>query len=366
MTTVTIIGCGAIGAMLAYELSKDLDANALEVTVLEAQSQPAMQATGASLGVLMAASSSKAKGGLVSLRLASLRRFDRLITELTQQTNRQILYNRHGILNLSRSPEAEIKARSLIEIRKAQGFELQWLEQDDMSQRFPQWLADGGLFSPCDRAVHPKQLVEALVEAATQNGVKFCWNVPVQDLGNIKSDRLVITAGLGSNALVAPYLPKSEQDLLIPVGGQALLVKVPDLHLQNIIHAENEDSSDINSDINIVPLGGDRYWIGATLEFEYEVLPRPANVQFLLDQAIAWCPAFAQAEVLETWAGDRPRPQCVKAPILGFLPNHPRILLATGHYRNGVMMAAVTAQITKDLLLYGSSDLPWQSFALSP
>jgi glycine/D-amino acid oxidase-like deaminating enzyme len=310
----------------------------------------------------MAASSSKAKGGLVSLRLASLSRYDRLITELNEQTNRQILYDRNGILNLCRSPDAEIKARSLIEIRKNQGFELQWLEQDAMTQKFPMWLANGGLFSPCDRAVHPKQLVEALVEAATHNGVKFYWNVPVRDLADIKSDRLVITAGLGSNALVAPFLPKPEQDLLIPVGGQALLVKVPDLHLQNIIHAENEDGLDIN----IVPLGGDLYWIGATLEFEYEILPRQANVPFLLEQAIAWCPTFAKAEVLETWAGERPRPQCVKAPILGFLPNHPRILLATGHYRNGVMMAAVTAKITRDLLLYGSSNLPWQSFALSP
>lgn len=362
MKTVTIIGCGAIGAMLAYELSKDLDTNALEVTVLEAQAQPAMQATGASLGVLMAASSSKAKGGLVSLRLASLSRYDRLITELTEQTNLEILYNRNGILNLSRSPDAEMKARSLIEIRKIQGFELQWLEKDVMTQRFPQWLAEGGLLSSCDRAVHPHQLVNALVTAATQNGVKFCWNTPVQNLEDIQSDLFVITAGLGSNELVKPFLPKLDQDLLIPVGGQALLVKVPDLNLKNIINAENEDESDIN----IVPLGGDRYWIGATVEFEYEILPRPTNVQFLLEQAIAWCPAFAQAEVLETWAGDRPRPQCVKAPILGFLPNHPHILLATGHYRNGVMMAAVTAQITKDLLLNGSSDLPWQSFSLSP
>ncbi|MFO0214181.1 MAG: NAD(P)/FAD-dependent oxidoreductase, partial [Pseudanabaena sp.] len=118
------------------------------------------------------------------------------------------------------------------------------------------------------------------------------------------------------------------------------------------------------SDINIVPLGDDQYWLGATVEFEYELLPREENIALLLAQAIAWCPAFANAEVLETWSGERPRPQGTRAPILGFVPNHPQMLIATGHYRNGVMMAPVTAQITKDLLLTGKSDLPWQPFSL--
>jgi len=176
MKTVTIIGCGVIGAMLAYELSK----TELKVTVLESNPLPAMMATGSALGVLMAASSSKAKGPLVRLRLASLSLYDRLIDDLNSQTNCNILYNRNGILSLLRSPEEKNKARSLIEIRKEQGFKLQWLERDVISQQYSQWLTDDGLFSPCDRAVHPTQLVDALVAAATQNGVKFYWNATVR------------------------------------------------------------------------------------------------------------------------------------------------------------------------------------------
>jgi|JFJP01.1.fsa_nt_gi glycine/D-amino acid oxidase-like deaminating enzyme len=360
MKNITIIGCGVIGAMLAYELSKCRITDGLEVTVMEAKSDPAMVATGASLGVLMAVCSAKARGTLVRLRLASLSKYDRLISELTEQTNQDILYNRNGLLNLYRSPNAETTARSLIEIRRKQGFELQWLEHQKIIERFSQWQAEGGLFSPCDRAVHPPQLVKALVSAATENGVKFLWNRPVKNLEDISSDRLVITSGLGSNPLVATFLKNQTQDLLQPVGGQAVRVKVPNLNLKAIVHAENEDGSDIN----IVPLGDDQYWLGATLEFEYAPLPRQANVTLLLEQAIAWCPTFARAEVLETWAGDRPRPDGFQSPILGFVPNHPHMLIATGHYRNGVMMAPVTAQITKDLLLTGDSDLPWRPFAL--
>jgi glycine oxidase len=364
MKNVSIIGCGIIGAMLAYELSLDKSESKLNVTVVEANAKPAMVATGSALGVLMAASSSRARGVLVKLRLASLSKYDRLISDLTAQTNINILYNRNGILNLYRSPDAETKSRSLAEIRKRQGFELQWLDREQISENFPQWKTDGGLLSPCDRAVHPTQLVTALVEAATQNGAKFLWNTKFDNLEDQSCDRIIVTSGLGSNKLLAPLLknhPKySGQDLLQSVGGQALLLHIPNLNLQNVVHIENEDGSDLN----IVPLGCDRYWLGATLEFEPNQLPRDANVSLLLENAIAWCPTFMNAEVLETWAGDRPRPQANQSPILGFVPDHPHILIATGHYRNGVLMAPITAQITKDLLLTGTSDLPWRPFTL--
>lgn len=360
MKNITIIGCGVIGAMLAYELSKCRSTYGLEVTVIEVNAHPALVATGASLGVLMAVCSAKARGTLVKLRLASLSKYDRLIAELIAQTQQDLLYNRNGILNLYRSPDAETTARSLIEIRRKQGFELQWLEHQEITEQFSQWQSESGLFSPCDRAVHPTKFVNALVAAATQNGVKFIWNTPVKNLEDISSDRIVITSGMGSNPLIAPFLKNQTQDLLLPVGGQALRLKVPNLNLKAIVHAENEDGTDIN----IVPLGDDQYWLGATLEFEPSQLPRESNVSFLLEQAISWCPTFANAEVLEVWAGDRPRPQANQAPILGFIPDHPHILIATGHYRNGVMMAPITAQITKDLLLTGESDLPWRPFAL--
>lgn len=368
MKSVTIIGCGVIGAMLAYELSKDKNKgknnDEFRITVLEANARPAMVSTSSALGVLMAASSSRARGVLVKLRLASLSKYDRLIAELTDQTQCDILYNRKGILNLYRSPDAESKSRSLSEIRARQGFALQWLDREEVSADFPLWKTDGGLLSPCDRAVHPTQLVNALVEAATQNGVKFLWNTSVNNLEEISSDRIVVTSGLGANALLAPFLqnhPKyAGQDLMQPVGGQALLLHIPNLNLQNVVHIENEDGSDLN----IVPLGGDRYWLGATLEFEPKQIPCEANVSLLLEQAIAWCPTFADAEVLETWAGDRPRPLANQSPILGFVPDHPHLLVATGHYRNGVLMAPITAQITKDLLLTGTSDLPWRPFTL--
>ncbi|CAN1212622.1 FAD dependent oxidoreductase [Tumidithrix helvetica PCC 7403] len=379
---VTIIGCGVVGAVLAYELSKVADEADLQIVVLEAASHPARGSTGAALGVLMAACSQTMRGHLVMLRLASLCHYDRLVDELAAATEQEIPYHR-GILCLYGDSEAAARCQTLIPYREAQGFPLHWLSQPDLGVQYPQFQVSGGLYSPCDRTIHPTKFVQSLVKASERNGVQFRWNCPIaslqdlpEDLSHSHSDSnwIVITAGMGANALLAPLLPtllptqcstdEPDAELLQAVGGQAIAVHVPNLNLRQVVHAEPSEGPYIN----IVPLGSDRYWVGATVEFEAtqsnQQLPMEANIPLLLESAIAFCPDFAKAKVLETWAGDRPRPKANKAPILGFLPHHPHVLVAIGHYRNGMLMAPITAQITRDLILHGKSDLPWQKFSL--
>lgn len=71
-------------------------------------------------------------------------------------------------------------------------------------------------------------------------------------------------------------------------------------------------------------------------------------------QAIAFCPALAQATVIKTWSGLRPRPEGRPAPVIEPLPGYNNVLLATGHYRNGVLLAPATAQIIAQMII--SSD----------
>jgi glycine/D-amino acid oxidase-like deaminating enzyme len=357
---VLIIGCGVVGAMLAYDLSEA----GFAVTVWESCAHPAQGATRASLGVLMAACSQKTKGDLVTLRLASLSRYDRLTDELTERTGIDLSYNRHGILCLYATDE-KTRCQELIRVRQEQGLALHWLDRNAVATQYTQWRAQGGLYSPCDRAVHPVQLVRALVLAAQQNGAKFFWNQPLPSLDCLLPvDWTVVAAGLGCNDILAAYskahLGEKRSPLLQAVGGQAITMRVLDLNLQTVVHAEDANGDDIN----IVPLGGDRYWVGATVEFDRPDLPCDTNIALLRDRGAAFCPAFADAEVLETWAGDRPRPRGLRAPILGFLPGYRNVLIATGHYRNGILMAPVTARITCDLISCGDSDLPWRTFSL--
>ncbi len=62
-----------------------------------------------------------------------------------------------------------------------------------------------------------------------------------------------------------------------------------------------------------------------------------------MEGAIAFCPDLKQATILETWSGKRPRPEGIPAPIIEKLSGYGNVLLATAHYRNGVLLAPATA-----------------------
>jgi glycine/D-amino acid oxidase-like deaminating enzyme len=352
-----VVGCGVIGATIAYELSR----LSLSVQVIEARSQPGMGATGAALGVLMAACSQKPDGDLVELRLASLRRYDRLIADLIAETGLDIPYNQAGILSIYADPEAEAKWSPTIQVRRAQGFSLKWLDRSALQSQYPLLSAQNGMYSESDRALHPAKLVQALVQAARQHGANFTFSSHVEKLSDLPDvDWIVITAGLGSERLLHSLDLGNDAPLLMPVGGQAIEIYLPGLDMSEVIHAV-----DLNgSDINIVPLGQDCYWVGATVEFEPKDLPREANVKTLLETASQFCPLMQRAKVLKTWAGDRPRPRRARSPILGFVPGHQNVLLATGHYRNGILMAPISAQIICDLIARRDSELPWRGISI--
>jgi glycine/D-amino acid oxidase-like deaminating enzyme len=140
---------------------------------------------------------------------------------------------------------------------------------------------------------------------------------------------------------------------LIPVLGQAIHLKL-DRPLGKI----NFQPVITGNDVHIVPLNGGEqateYWVGATVEFPSDggaIEAAPALLDEVMQQAIAFCPALATAKRLETWSGLRPRPEGRSAPIIDYLPGFSNILLATGHYRNGVLLAPATAQAIRETIL---------------
>jgi len=106
----------------------------------------------------------------------------------------------------------------------------------------------------------------------------------------------------------------------------------------------------------LVPLGNGEYWVGATVEFPAETVgnamaPLPDQLEQMWTGAIGFCPALANAEIHQSWSGLRPRPQGQPAPIIGPLDGYENVLLATGHYRNGVLLAPATAQLVRDMIV---------------
>ncbi|GET37405.1 NAD(P)/FAD-dependent oxidoreductase [Microseira wollei] len=356
MSRITIIGCGVVGAAIAYELSL---IPGLSITVLDKQ-LPAQGATSAALGVLMGIISQKIKGKAWQLRQTSLQRYETLIPELEANTNRQILYNRLGILMLVPSVA---DWENLVEIRQSQGWHLEIWDIDQVLSKCPQLNLENitaAIYSPQDRQLDPSGLTLALVEAAGRNSVNFKFGVTVEEItstggicyqietsnGQIETDWIVISAGLGSTPITASLAQKID---IQPVLGQAL-----HLRLENPLGNSDFQPVITSDDIHIVPVGDQEYWVGATVEFPTdagEVVADPSLLDKVMAGAIAFCPPLSQATILRTWSGLRPRPQGYPAPIIGQLPGYNNILLATGHYRNGVLLAPATAIAIRDAIL---------------
>ncbi|ASC72907.1 Glycine oxidase [Halomicronema hongdechloris C2206] len=355
---IVIIGCGIIGATVAYELSRE---PGITVQVLDHQT-PAQASTGAALGVLMGAISHKTKGRAWRLREASLQRYDALIAEVEAITGQTIPYNRQGILSLCFDATELPRWQSLQRLRQQQGWPLEIWSPDHLGQACPHidpQQVVAAIYSPRDRQVNPTVLTQALVDAAQHQGAHCDFTASVQALhrhgdgvtvetseGSHDADRVIISAGLGSSALTAAW---PQPVAMVPVLGQAVRLRL----LQPL--GKSDFQPVINGhDIHLVPLGHQEYWLGATVEFppaEHSPTADPARLEAVVQGGVAYCPALATAEVVEQWQGLRPRPQGQPAPVIQPLAEDERIWLATGHYRNGVLLAPGTALTLKQRLM---------------
>lgn len=373
---IAIAGCGIIGATIAYELSQ---VPGLSITVIDKFSPPTLSdmtatafvspnSTGAALGVLMGIISHKLKGKAWGLREASLQRYETLLPELEAIIGRSIPCNRQGILSLCFPSENLDKWERLVEIRRKQGFSLEIWDNHQLQQVCPQVSNNnvtGGIYSPQDRQINPTALTMALIDGARHNGVEFKFGVNVLGIvsppsaisqrcdtietteGRIIVDHFIIAAGLGSSSLTAQL--KQFVDIR-PVLGQAL-----QLRLRNPLGNPDFQPIITGNDVHIVPVGNGDYWVGATVEFppdnSDEIPSQPELLQGILKQAIAFCPELATATTIRTWSGLRPRPEGRPAPIIERLPGFRNILLATGHYRNGILLAPATAMAIREMII---------------
>ncbi len=367
MSRVAIVGGGAVGAAIAYELSRR---PAFTVTLLE-RAAPAAGSTQAALGVLMGAISQKTKGRAWRLRAASLRRYASLIDELQTLTGLAIPHNQQGIVLLHfRDADDWPKWESLQAQRQQDGWLLERWSRSQLAARCPHLAIDanaidGAIYSPRDRQIDPVALTNALIAGARLNGAQCHFGAEVTEIHceptgrnrrasrvqagrlELDCDWLIVAAGLGSLPLTA----QMQQPLALrPVLGQACEVRLsapfgsPDF--QPVLSG---------NDVHLVPLGGDRYWVGATVEFPDaagQVTASPEIWQQVWQRAIAFYPQLAAGEIVRQWSGCRPRPEGQGAPVIGPLAGYDNVLLATGHYRNGVLLAPATAGAIAELVTH--------------
>ncbi len=377
---VVIIGSGIVGATIAYELSQ---ISGLQITVVDRQPQPPKAnqttydtGTGAALGLLMASISKKPKGRNLAMRFAGVDWYDRVIPEITATTGLTVPVNQQGLLMLEFAEEQLATWKSLVPIRQAQGRRLEIWDGVQLQTQAPHLdLTDviAGIYSPDDRQIHPAIVTQVLIAAAQKRGVTFRFGVEVtgsthtsgkvQEVltnhGTIACEQLIIAAGLGAFPLTQTL---SQPIAIWPVLGQAI-------HLRSPIQLGHPNFQPVctGHDIHLVPLGAVsdhwEYWVGATVEFSEDANPTPDPSMFetLMQRAIGLYPGLIQAAPIRQWSGLRPRPQGRPAPVIERLPNYDNVIVAAGHYRNGVLLAPATAIAVRSLLTQDNTGKTWLS-----
>jgi len=336
-----------VGLSVAWRLLEQGHDVTLIDPALEA-GQPPGAGSSAALGLLMAQVFRRSSGRGWRLRQQSLALWEHWRSALAQRGH-AIPY-RPGLLQLATNLEAFIAQRRLAEQRQAQGLPLRLLEAEEIAHLQPclPAAAVGGLLSPADGQIDPLPAMQALLHDSLRQGLRSQattvrrlergpgpsdqrWCVHT-DAGAVHSGWLVVAAGLGSPALLAPLGHHRPQS---PVLGQAL-----ELQLPAGCDASPWPGSVSWDGINLVPRPDGRLWLGATVEPGLATGAPEAltALRQLGGDAPNW---LQQATVVRHWQGLRARPDTSPAPLLEQL--EPGLLLSSGHYRNGVLLAPASA-----------------------
>lgn len=352
MPDVLIVGAGLIGLGIAYELAKDGAA----VTVYD-RDEPARAASWAGAGMLAPFSEATPDAALLALCRDSLALYPAFVAELRERTGVDARFRRDGTLHvaLDRARLAELAAHA--ETFRANGGDVSLLDRNDVLAREPLLAKDlaGALFVANEAQVDNRRLGRALLAACESLGVRFARvdDVALEcDARRVRGVRtaygfaaaatVVNAAGAWAGELAG--VPAHARVPVRPVAGEMLALAVPRDALHALVWLGHR---------YLVPREDGRLLIGATVESRgFNARVTAAGMHDLLDAALAAAPALATFAVVETWAGLRPgshdgRPYLGPTALDGYL-------VASGHFRNGILLAPITARLIADLVTGGN------------
>ncbi len=356
---ILIIGGGIVGLSIAI----DLQLRGAKVTVLSRDFQQA--ASHAAAGMLAPTAEEITSVPMQDLCFRSRWLYPEWVSKLEKLSGQETGYWSCGILApLYEQPQS---------VKQQEGNKV-WLDKQAIQFYQPGLGKEviGGWWYPEDAQVDNRLLLQSLLQAAQALGVVIQEGVRVEAIqqrenqvksvftsrGELQADSYVLATGSWSSQLLP--LP------VRPVKGQMLAVRMPNqphqpLPLQRVLYGKN---------IYLVPRQDGRLIVGATVE-EVSWTPNntPKGIQNLLTKAIKLYPAIAEWQIEDFWWGFRPGTPD-ELPILGHSPCD-NLYLATGHYRNGILLAPITAYLIGDLILEQKTDpllahFSWQRFHTAP
>ena len=368
-----VVGGGIIGVSLAFELRR----RGQSVLVLDRQ-EPGREASWAAAGTISPAPDHESLG-IAALGCESYRLYPEFTAAIEEASGKSAGFHPNGAMELFLDEDGETARDLRLKEIQSHGVSAEAISLDEARLREPAigpatraalWIRD-------EAYLDPRMITHAAISAALKVGVEIrsssdvisvlveqnqCSGVLVADAEKNRAGRLEVRTEekiIGSNVVIAAGWRSGEIGGVesyaptIPVRGQMVaLGKVPGAP-QTILRCNLG---------YMAPREDGRTVVGSTLESgTAEKHTTPAGVQKILSAALTMAPGLSSASILETWAGVRPdSPDHL--PIIG-PTNVEGLYIATGHYRNGMLLAPVTAKYLAEWIATGEPSAWFEAFS---
>jgi glycine oxidase len=358
---VAIAGGGLIGSAIALELAQA----GLSVGVFE-KGEPGREASWASAGILSPAPEAPGMIPIVPLAKASMDLYPGFVANVEEISGQSVGFRPFGTMDALFSRDAARDLSTLIALHHGLGLRAEPLRPEEARELEPALSPDveAAALRPEEASIDNRALTRAVLQAARNSGaeifpdhdVEAIWREKGRCAGlklrneNVSAKWTIIAAGCFSANIegVAAYAP------VRPAKGQMVSMRADELKVERVLWSEK---------VYVVPRNDGRILAGASVEYVgFDKHVTAGAVEKILSDAIELVPGLAKARIEETWAGLRPdSPDHL--PILG--PSDlDGLLIATGHFRSGVMLTPITARLMREWITQQWVSVDWER--LSP
>jgi glycine oxidase len=357
---IIVVGGGVIGCATAWELAKA----GCAVTLLE-RTTPGAEASGAAAGMLAPLSESAATA-FHDLAAASWRLYPAVAEELRERTGIDVEHVTRGTIYPLFTAEDVLEAEARATRALGSEFGIEAWDRAEVHAREPALSpkVSGAMFVRADHWVNNQRLVVAYAQAAVSAGVVLetgcsVTRIIVEDgrargvvteRERLEADVVLLAAGAWTAALAATFgawLPVEPRR-----GQMVALAHVPPV-VRHCLHGDH---------VYLVPRPSGELLVGATVErVGFQRAVTAEGIAGLLQAAIDLVPALAVLAIIRTWYGFRPwAPDSL--PILGPWPDIEGLWVATAHFRNGILLAPITARVMSAWILTGRPPMALSDF----
>jgi glycine oxidase len=351
---IIVVGAGIVGCAVAYELAR----RGASVQVVDDR-QVGMGATQASAGVLAPYIEAREGSPLLDLTVRSLDLFDQFIARVTSVSGVAVPYCRTGTIEVAREADTMGRFSATAGALERRGVAAELLDARAARVEEPYLTADiaGGLLIPSHGFVAAGELTRALAAAARRHGAQIIEHGRVQkiaragadlvvetDRGSLTGNGVVLAAGSWAGQIEIEGAPRVP---VRPVRGQLLHLAWNGPSLRRVAWSEH---------CYLVPWEDGTLLVGATVEEAgFDERTTLAGVRDLIEAACELVPHSWTAGFLAAKVGLRPA-TTDELPLIGMSSVLPNLMYATGHYRNGVLLTPLTAQLVADAMLENRLD----------